>query len=261
MLFGRRVEGLIVLANWLLTDINLLADVQKSSIPTVMIGRQLPTKSISSVTVDNEAGARTALEHLYALGHRKIAFIRGPKGVVDTRPRWKGVRAFAQAVGLELNPNLVVSLPRCLEPLSGFEGGYRLAGELLARKCSFTALMAFDDMTAFGAIRALAQAGLRVPEHCSVIGFDDVPLAALYTPPLTTLRQPMEAMGSVAASILLDGIKAALEKREFSPVHQKMVAELVVRESTRAVERIGPRAEVEEASRRVSLTAPGKSSE
>ncbi len=95
--------------------------------------------------------------------------------------------------------------------------------------------MAFDDMTAFGAIRALTQAGVGVPDHCSVIGFDDVPLAGLYSPPLTTLRQPMEAMGSMAVRILLEAIKAGLHKREFSPVHRKMAAELVVRESTRAL--------------------------
>jgi LacI family transcriptional regulator len=103
MLLDRRVEGLIVLANWLFLDINVLADLEKNSIPTVMIGRELQTQSISSVIVDNEAGAYAAIEHLYALGHRKIAFIRGPKTLADSAPRWKGIRAFAQSKGLELD--------------------------------------------------------------------------------------------------------------------------------------------------------------
>jgi LacI family transcriptional regulator len=93
--------------------------------------------------------------------------------------------------------------------------------------------MAFDDMTGFGAIRALAKAGLRVPDHCSVVGFDDVAASALYNPPLTTIRQPMEDMGAMAASIALDGINAVVEKRKSAAVHRKLVPELVVRGSTR----------------------------
>jgi len=235
MLLDRRVEGLVVLANWLFLDINLLADLEKSSIPTAMIGRELKTDSISSVIVDNELGAHTAMEHLHSLGHRKVAFVRGPKSLSDSAPRWKGIRSFAQGVGLELDPKLIVDLPESREPISGFEAGYQLTEELIKRKRPFTALMAFDDMTAFGAIRALAKAGIRVPEHCSVVGFDDVAPAALYTPALTTIRQPMEAMGALAASIVGDGMNAVLEKRKLPAVHRKVAPELVVRESTRSV--------------------------
>src|SRR5208282_2374966 len=99
----------------------------------------------------------------------------------------------------------------------------------------FTAILAFDDMTAFGAMRALANNGLRVPEHCSVIGFDDVAASALCTPPLTTIRQPMEAMGSGAVGIVLEGINSVLEKREVAAHHRKVAPELVVRESTRSL--------------------------
>jgi LacI family transcriptional regulator len=90
-------------------------------------------------------------------------------------------------------------------------------------------------MTAFGAIRVLTKAGLRVPEHCSVIGFDDVSLAALYSPSLTTVRQPMEAMGASVVGIVLDGINGVLEKREVPATHRKVAPELVVRESTRSL--------------------------
>jgi DNA-binding LacI/PurR family transcriptional regulator len=235
MLLDRRVEALIVLANWLFVDIDVLADLEKSSIPTAMIGRELRTDSVSSVMVDNELGAHAALEHLYSLGHRKIAFIRGPKTLADSAPRWKGIRSFAKASGLEMDPRLIVDLPESRDPISSFEAGYKLTEDLLRQKRPFTALVAFDDMTAFGAIRALSKGGLRVPEQCSVIGFDDIAASSLYTPSLTTVRQPMEVMGTMAVSIIVDGINAVQEKREFSAVHRKVAPELAVRESTRSL--------------------------
>lgn len=233
MLLDRRVEGLIVLANWLFVNIDVLGDLEKSNVPTVMIGRELKNDSISSVIVDNELGAYSAIEHLYSLGHRKIAFIRGPKALTDSAPRWKGVRSFAKARGLNLDPRLITELPELHDPTSSFEAGYRLTEEMLKTKRPFTALIAFDDVTAFGAIRALTKAGLRVPEQCSVIGFDDIAACSLCTPPLTTIRQPMEAMGTMAASILLEGINAVAEKRDLPAVHRKLAPELAMRDSTR----------------------------
>ena len=234
MLLDRRVEALVVLANWLFVNIEVLGDLEKNNIPTVMIGRELKNDAISSVIVDNELGAYTAVEHLYSLGHRKIAFIRGPRTLADSAPRWKGVRSFARARGLELDQRLIVDLPESSDPISSFETGYKLTEDMLKTKRPFTALMAFDDMTAFGAIRALTRAGLRVPEQCSVVGFDDVAASSLCTPPLTTIRQPMEAMGAMATSIVLEGINAMLEKRELPAVHRKLAPELAVRDSTRS---------------------------
>jgi DNA-binding LacI/PurR family transcriptional regulator len=235
MLLDRRIEGLIVLANWLFLDINLLGDLEKSSIPTAMIGRELDTDSMSSVIVDNEVGGYLALEHLHSLGHRKIAFIRGPKALTDSAPRWRGIRNFAKTCGLELDSRLIVELPESRDPMSSFEAGQKLTDDLVKQKRPFTALLAFDDMSAFGAIHALARAGVRVPDHCSVIGFDDVATSALYTPSLTTVRQPMEAMGASAVGIVVEGINAVLEKREIAATHRKVAPELVVRESTRSV--------------------------
>ena len=234
MLLDRRVEALIVLANWLFVNIEVLGDLEKSNIPTVMIGRELKNDSISSVIVDNELGGYTAIEHLYLLGHRKIAFIRGPKTLTDSAPRWKGVRSFAQSRGLELDPKLVMDLPESRDPISSFEIGYKLTEDMLKTRRNFTALMAFDDLTALGAVRALHRAGLRVPEQCSVIGFDDIAASSLCTPPLTTIRQPMESMGAMAASVVLERINAILEKREYSAVHRKLAPELAVRDSTRS---------------------------
>ncbi|HZQ95932.1 MAG TPA: LacI family DNA-binding transcriptional regulator [Candidatus Sulfotelmatobacter sp.] len=232
MLLDRRIEGLIVIANWLFLDINLLADLEKSRIPTAMIGFELNTESMSSVIVDNEVGGELALEHLHSLGHRKIAFIRGPKGLTDSSPRWKGIRTFAKQCGMEIDNRLVMDLAESSDPLSSFESGYKLTEELIRQKRQFTALLAFDDMSAFGAIRALNKAGIHVPRQCSVIGFDDVATSAIYTPSLTTVRQPMEAMGMSAVGIVIEGINAVLDKREFRATHRKVVPELVVREST-----------------------------
>jgi LacI family transcriptional regulator len=235
MLLDRRVDGLIILANWLFVDINLLADLERNGVPTAMIGRELQTDTISSVIVDNEAGGRLAMEHLVSLGHKKIAVLRGPKTLGDSTPRWRGMKRVAQAAGLALDEKLIVDLPDSRNPLSSFDAGRQLTEELLRQRKTFSALIAFDDLTAFGAIRALEKQGLRVPADCSVIGFDDIDQSALYTPALTTIRQPMQGMGASAVSILLDAITVAQDNRRISAVHQKMMPELIVRGSTRAV--------------------------
>src|SRR2546421_849356 len=220
MLHERRVEAIIVLANWLFVNIDVLAELEKSSTPRVLIGRSRQADFASSITVDNEMGSRLAVEHLHSLGHRKIAFIRGPKTLADRAPRWKGIRAFAKANGMTLDDRLVVDLPESRDPTSSFEAGYKLTEELIKRKRPFTALMAFDDMTAFGAIRALSKAGIRVPEQCSVIGFDDISHSTLLTPALTTVRQPMPEMGKMAVSIVSEGISAVQEKRKITTSHR-----------------------------------------
>jgi LacI family transcriptional regulator len=235
MLLDRRIEGLVIVGNWVFVNLSVLADLEKSRIPTAIIERYLDNNSVSSVVVDNEAGGYMALEHLFSLGHRQIAFIRGPKTLSDSAPRWKGVRTFAQKHGLTIDPRLVMDLPESRDPHSSVEAGFSLTQELLRGKRPFTGLVAFDDMSAFGAMRALAKSGVRVPDLCSVVGFDDVAASSFYTPALTTVRQPMEAMGATAAGIVLEGINAAQEKRESSVVHHKMAPELVVRESTKSL--------------------------
>lgn len=235
ILLGQRVEGLIVIANWILADINLLADIEKHDVPTVVIGRDLERTSVHSVLVDNEAGGYIALQHLHSLGHRKIAFIRGPKLLPDSGRRWSGVRAFARSAKLEIDPRLVVDLPDLRTPNSGFEAGIKATEELLRRRRQFTAIMAFDDMTALGCMRTLALAGVKVPEKCSVIGFDDISPASLTVPALTTVRQPMEAMGDIAAAMIIDLLRAGPEIPELAVEIRKMSPELVVRESTRSI--------------------------
>jgi LacI family transcriptional regulator, galactose operon repressor len=232
MLLDRRVEGLIIVANWLVTDIKFLADLTERHVPTVVAGRDVEVELGSTVSVDNEGGAAAALEHLYKLGHREIAFLRGPKSLSSSGQRWKGVKNFAQSVGLAIDPRRIAELPQSLDANSSFEAGSRLTTELLRRGKPFTALLAYDDVTALGALRALKNSGLRVPEDCSVIGFDDVAQAGISVPSLTTVRQPMEAMGAMSAGILLDAIKAVEQDREFAVLRRKIPAELIIREST-----------------------------
>jgi LacI family transcriptional regulator len=234
MLLEHHVEALIVVANWLFVDIQLLADLSKRNITAATIGWEMPGNSVSSVMVDNEAGGRLALEHLHQLGHRKIAFIKGPKMLIDSAPRWKGIHKFAQSAGISIDSSLVMQLPDSLDPNSGFEGGYRFTEELLQKKKKFTALMAFDDLTALGAIRALTKAGVKVPDNCSVVGFDDVPVSSLSAPALTTVRQPLEAMGNLAVNIVMEGVNVSQEKREWNISRHRMNPELVIRDSTRA---------------------------
>lgn len=229
VLKGRRVEGLVALANSLSLEANLLAKLESDRAPTVIVGRQLEADSMNSVVTDNAAGARAALEHLYSLGHRRIAFIRGPRALIDSRERWQGLSAFAAEAGLAIDKNLVVELKN---PNTSYEEGRKAALELLRRGKPFTALMVFDDMTAFGAIRALSSKGLVAPRDCSVIGFDDLAASAFYNPQLTTVRQPMETLGSTAVRMLIGAIQAAVAKKERAPIHKKIVPVLVKREST-----------------------------
>lgn len=237
MLLERRIEGLVVVANWLFVDVNLLADLEKHRVPTVIIGRDLQSGRLSSVLVDNEQGAYLALEHLYSLGHRRVVIIKGPKMLSDSNARWHGIRNFAKSKRMDLPAELVVELPNSLDPKSAFDNGQRLTEELLKKNHRFTAILAFDDMTALGALRALERNGVKVPEQCSVIGFDDSLPAAVAIPPLSTIRQPMEAMGAAAVSVVMEGIRAAVEQQKFAPRRQKMPPELVARESTSPVKR------------------------
>jgi LacI family transcriptional regulator len=231
-LVARRIEGIIGVANSFLLRTELLATIKKQQIPIVLIGRDMEGTDISSVAVENEEGAFLAMKHLYGLGHRAIGFLKGPQNIVDSAKRWKGITRFAREAGLEINPRLTVQLKT---QSSGPEAGFSATRELISRKQRFTALLAFDDIAAFGAIRALTHAGRIVPADCSVIGFDDVATATIYNPPLTTIRQPMEILGTSAVEIFLELAGAFFEKRPTIPIHRKIRPKLVIRESTQSL--------------------------
>jgi len=223
---------LIILANSLSFESELLSTLERQRVPSVILGREPGTDALSWVTTDNEAGTHQALEYLYRLGHRKIAFIRGPKMIIDSHHQWSGICSFAAVSGLQIDPKLIVTLT---DPFSSYEAGYERTKELLSLKRPFTAVVAFDDMTAFGCIRALISAGLRVPADCSVIGFDDIPAAAFYNPALTSVREHMATLASMGSEILLEAIRAHRTNTSGSPVHRKVRPELIIRESTAPV--------------------------
>lgn len=233
MMLERRVEGLVTVANWLFFDISVLEDMSDDQLPSVVVGRDVESSTVNSVSVDNEAGGYTAMRHLYELGHRNIALICGPRRLSDSRLRWRGIRRFAQEMKLKLNPALIQSLPDISSSTSSFESSRKMTEKFLASGERFTAILAFDDISAYGAIRALSEKGLRVPDDCSVIGFDDIPIAALSTPGLTTIRQPMLEMGEYAAECILKSLSLSEDAHnEFYGQNHLMPAELMVREST-----------------------------
>lgn len=234
MILERRAEGVIVIASWVFDETNLLSDIQKNNVPIVIVSRDLTQRGVSSVLVDNEAGGALALRHLHTLGHRRIAVIRGPDEMFDSGPRWAGIQSEAAAAGIRLDPRLVFQLPNLVDPASGFEGGLDCARRMLASGAQFTAVLAFDDLTALGVVRGLLGAGMRVPEDCTVLGFDDVLPAAVATPALTTVRQPLGAMGLLAAEWVVGAIKAREQRREQLPKLHRAPPELVVRMSSAA---------------------------
>ena len=233
ILMLRRVEGLVLVANSLSMDLAVLESIHNPQIPIVVIGRQLPESTIAStVSINNEYGGYMALQHLYELGHRRIVYLRGPKTIVDSVLRWEGIEEFAKKMDLKIPRQTIVDLPT--PPINPSVGFYATKA-LLKRGVKFTALLAFDDMTALGAVRALTEEGIEVPRECSVIGFDDIDAASYYNPPLTTVRQPMVHMGEEGARILLTGIQAVRDRMPILGTQRFIEPELVVRNSTAAL--------------------------
>ena len=205
MILERRAEGVIVIASWIFQETNLLEDIEKNRVPIVIVGRDLTNNKVSSLLVDNEAGGALAMRHLIELGHRRIAIVRGPEELFDTEPRWAGVQRAATEAGVQIDRKLVFQLPNSMDSTSGFEGGLRFSKDMLASGRPFTAVLAFDDLTALGVVRGLTDAGLKIPDDCSVVGFDDVLPAAVSTPGITTIRQPLKEMGLLASEWTLAG--------------------------------------------------------
>ncbi|HEY2471602.1 MAG TPA: LacI family DNA-binding transcriptional regulator [Terracidiphilus sp.] len=232
MILERRAEGVIVIASWIFQETNLLEDIEKNQVPIVIVGRDLTNRNVNSLLVDNEAGGALALRHLIGLGHKRIAIVRGPEELFDTEPRWTGIQRAAAEAGIKIDSKLVFQLPNLTDPTSGFEGGLEIARKMLASQRPFTAVLAFDDLTALGVVRGLNHAGLRVPDDISVIGFDDVLPAAVSTPGITTIRQPLKEMGLLASEWTLEAINSHDQAVNRPARLFKAPPELVVRMST-----------------------------
>jgi len=177
---------------------------------------------IPSVSAAHTSGADQAMRHLLELGHRRIAQIAGPLGWVATEDRRRGYRAALAAAGILPDSALEVEVEPEIGP------GRNAALHLLGLPEPPTAIFAFNDNTAIGAIQAARVRGMRVPEDVSIVGFDDVEHATIVTPALTTVRQPLAEMGRTAVSLL----NRLLERQQFETLHVELATRLVVREST-----------------------------
>jgi DNA-binding LacI/PurR family transcriptional regulator len=195
MLLTRGVEGFIT------TDTSIM---ERPALPTVAVAGHQRVKGVTNIILDHKSAARLALTHLKALGHREIAFLKGDPASSDSSTRWSTICGMAAQMDLRVKPELTVQIK---STASTPDLGYPFAKELLARKQPFTALFAYNDISAIGAIWAFREAGLRIPEDVSVLGFDDIPLAAFSNPSLTTVRQPLERMGQIAAKTVIDQIE------------------------------------------------------
>ena len=199
-------------------------------LPLVSIGSLENDFPVTRITVDNAHGIRLALEHLHALGHRRIAFLKGHTESSDTESRWAACVATAHALGLRIYKEHVVQLERIDNGLNPVREGYIAGEKLLKATRPFTALLAFNDLSAIGAIHAFRDAGKQIPEEISVVGFDDIQAATIVQPTLTTIRQPLIKMGMMAAREIL----ASVENPELQPRQIVIKPELVIRNSCAA---------------------------
>jgi DNA-binding LacI/PurR family transcriptional regulator len=198
---------------------------QPVPLPVVAVAGHRRLEGVTNIVLDHRQAAHLALRHLVELGHSEIAVMKGPPDSSDSVERWNAVCDVARELGVRVRPGLTIQI----QGEAGMPGlGYPFTKQLLAENRSFTALLAFNDSSAIGAIRAINEAGLRVPEDISVVGFDDIQSAAYSNPPLTTIRQPLLKMGEIAARTLLsriDNPESYLPELLIEP-------ELIVRKST-----------------------------
>jgi DNA-binding LacI/PurR family transcriptional regulator len=218
LLQQRAVEGLIAVDTAL---------VEELDVPSVAVSGHRDMPGVTNIVLNHARAACMAVEHLASLGHRKMAFIKGQAFSSDTEIRWEAVREAASKFDIEVNENLVGQLEgESSSPMLGYEATQKL----LASGEPFTALFSFNDISAIGAIQALREAGRRVPEDVSVVGFDDIQSAAFQNPALTTVRQPLRQMGMIAAETLLQRITAPAKASY--PKEIVVEPELIVRGST-----------------------------
>jgi DNA-binding LacI/PurR family transcriptional regulator len=226
LLQQRAVEGLIAVDTPL---------TRAPQVPLVAVSGHRDVRGVTNIVLNHARAAALALEHLTMLGHRQMAFIKGQEFSSDTAVRWDSVRGAAAELGIEIHSRLVVQLEG---ESSSPELGYLVTQKLLASGELFTALFAFNDISAIGAIQALREAGRRIPEDVSVVGFDDIQSAAFQNPGLTTVKQPLRQMGVLAAETVLQRINAQVKQ----PYPKEIIVEpdFVIRGSTGPAPRIDP---------------------
>lgn len=218
IMLARAVEGIIAVD----TPIE-----EELPVPVVAVSGHKHREGVINIELDHGQAAHLALSHLKTLGHKRIAFIKGQAFSSDTNRRWRAIVDAAKTLEINIDPQLVVQL-RGVEPGPG--PGLEVTRQMLETKRPFTAIFAFNDVTAMGAILALREAALHVPKDVSVVGFDDVLAASTNNPPLTTIHQPLRSMGQAAASTLLRLIRDQISHPHPSAI--TVYPKLIVREST-----------------------------
>lgn len=216
LLMQRGAEGIITV------DYNLSHSLQ---VPAVAVPGHVNNDGVTNIILDHHAAAELALRHLRDQGHKRIAILRGHPESADSQDRWNAVQAVAKELQLEIDPELVVQID---STDSSPNVGYPYGKALIEKRRTFTALFAYNDISAIGAIRAFQEAGFRVPDDISVVGFDDIPAAAFHYPSLTTVRQPLQKMGEIAVEILI----SRLEGQKELPREISVQPEIIVRSST-----------------------------
>jgi DNA-binding LacI/PurR family transcriptional regulator len=220
LLQQRAVEGLIAVDT-------ALSEGELVHVPIVAVSGHRDMPGVTNIVLNHARGATLALQHLAKLGHRQMAFIKGQEFSSDTAVRWDSVQGAAAELGVAIAGSLVGQLEG---ESSSPELGYRVTQKLLASGEPFTALFAFNDISSIGAIKALREAGRRIPEDVSVVGFDDIQSAAFQNPGLTTVKQPLRQMGALAAETVLHRINAPAQQPY--PKEITVEPELIIRGST-----------------------------
>ena len=224
VLRGRHVDGLILLSSDI-DDPILPLLIRDNETPLVLVGRHPYLRDVPSADVDNRDGAAQAVRHLLELGHRRIATITGPLYMAAAMDRRDGYKQALAELAVPVRPELIAE-GDFTQP-----SGYRAMQALLHLDEPPTAVFVASDPMAAGALRAVADAGLRVPEDVALASFDDLPLAQIVTPPLTSVHQPLYELGTAAAELLLGRLEepAAAAAR---PSVVRLPTHLIVRQST-----------------------------
>ncbi len=217
MLSERAVDGLVAIDTAL---------PEPTQLPTVTVSCPDLHESVTSIALNHERAAELAIGYLAGLGHTQIAVIKGQAFSSDTEVRWQAIQSAAQAHHIAIDPSLVSQLKG---DTPTHEPGYSAAKCLLATGTPFTAIFAFNDISAIGAVRAIREAGLQIPQDVSVMGFDDIQSAAFQNPSLTTVRQPLRNMGLLAAETVIRRIGD--RGVHPGPATIRVDPELIVRES------------------------------
>jgi LacI family transcriptional regulator/LacI family repressor for deo operon, udp, cdd, tsx, nupC, and nupG len=213
-----RVDGLVVLEP--IVDDPRANALAEARLPFICAG-PVPTTS-PMIALDGRAAAAIAVQHLISLEHQRIGIILLPSELADSEPRYQGYADALEEAGLEIDPQLIVEAGRTEND------GYLAMQELLGLPEAPTAVLACSDELAFGALHALHDAGIDIGSDLSLIGFDDVPLAAHSNPPLTTLHQPRRVLGERLATALVD----LVERRSAAPIAELIAPRLMVRRTT-----------------------------